>query len=202
MGIGQETKWCLVNIWNVGRWNDGTTRAWITICVSLSLSLYLSLSLSLSIFLYLPLYNVYIYIYIWYNPRMNAMAPTRSRCTACTGLGGIQTGSYQTESYQKGRFIPPKPILSYILFWSRLYASDGPCRARASWPRAAPKNISTIIEVIGNRFIKWFCIITIYFSIIIINVFYMFINLVIYIITFVAHVLEREYGFNVSLRRL
>ena len=34
-----------------------------------------------------------------------------------TELGGRQTGSYQTGSYQKGRFIPPKPTLSYLLFF-------------------------------------------------------------------------------------
>ena len=39
------------------------------------------------------------------------------RCFRLRGLGGTQTGSYQTGLYQKGRFIPPKPKLSYVLFF-------------------------------------------------------------------------------------
>ena len=53
-----------------------------------------------------------------------------------------QTGSYQTGSHQKGRFIPPKPKLLYLLFvdTTLFICLWSPWRAR-SWARWVPRPI-------------------------------------------------------------
>ena len=81
---------------------------------------------------------IYIYIYIYIHI---SIPGGRRAGTAPPGplLRGTKTGSYQTRSYKKGRFIPPKPKLLCFCFLirPRLYASELHGRlAVAGWPHA------------------------------------------------------------------